>query len=67
MESVETAKENPEKVEEKVNPVFAKKSQNKQIETLLAALKRERNKVSEQNIKLEVIMNEFKSKVRLNQ
>lgn len=50
-----------------IDPAFMKKSQGKQIDLLLAALKRERNRVNELNIKIEIILKDYKSKVLLNQ
>jgi hypothetical protein len=49
-----------------VDPIFARKSANKQVELLLGSLRREKAKVNEFNIKFEIIMKDYKAKVQLN-
>jgi predicted nucleic acid-binding Zn-ribbon protein len=49
-----------------LDPAFTRKSQSKQIELLLSALRRERQRSSELNIRLDFVMRDYKAKVQQN-
>lgn len=49
-----------------IDPAFTRKSQSKQIELLLGALRRERERSSELQTKFDFLMRDFKTKVEKN-
>jgi hypothetical protein len=54
------------KAVEIVDPAFMRKSQSKQIELLLGALRRERLRTSEMQTKFDLLMKEHKTKLERN-